>query len=270
MRSRFLTDLTSTEVSEYLSKGGKTAILPAGSVEMHGPHLPIGTDTMIAKAFSLQLAEKANGLVLPEIQYTWAGSTDGFCGSISVEPELVMMQAEAVADKVFRMGFKRLIIISNHNTNYCPFYLFVRRYYEKYQRPVIFFNPYDKLFSSPMERERFFGGEYWKGWECSILLGALKILGIQDLYTIEELAYDDEAPPLNESYKKISSVAIVGYFMQDERQHVCPTRYISAEKGLNYIKECVERIVDILDDLDNYSEYSVNQINKGWWSRNKA
>ena len=98
----------------------------------------------------------------------------------------------------------------------------------------------------------------------------MKILGIQDLYPVEELSYDDEAPPLNESYKKISSVAIVGYFMQDERQHVCPTKYISAEKGLNYIKECVERIVDILDDLDNYSEYSVNQINKGWWNRDKA
>lgn len=258
------------EVSDYLSGGGKTAILPAGSVEMHGPHMPIGTDTMIAKAFSLQLAEKANGLVLPEIQYTWTGSTDGFYGSISVEPELVMRQAEAIADKVFKMGFMRLIIVSNHHTNYCPFYLFARRYYEKYQKPVILYYPYDKLFGSSGERDRFFGGGYWKGWECSVLLGALKILGIQDLYPIEELSYEEEAPPLAESYEKLSSVVTVGYFMQDVRQHVCPTKYISMEKGLNYIKECVESLVDVLDDLDNYAEYSGHQMNKGWWSRDKA
>lgn len=47
MRSRFLLELTTPEVEEYLSNGDRTAILPVGSVEMHGPHQPIGTDTLI-------------------------------------------------------------------------------------------------------------------------------------------------------------------------------------------------------------------------------
>ncbi len=264
MRSRFLASLTSPEVQEYFNRGGKTAILPAGSVEMHGPHMPIGTDTLIAKAFSLRLAEKADGLVLPEMEYTWAGSTDGFAGTVSIDPELVMKMAEAVTDKIFKMGFRRLIVISSHHTNYCPFYLFARRYYEKHLKPVLFFYPYERLFGSSDERERFFSGEYWKGWECSILLGALKILDIQHWFSVEELACEDYSPPLHESYGNIGKFATVGYFMQDMRQHVCPTKYISIEKGLDYINECVNRIAGILDDADRYEEYSAIQKNKGW------
>jgi creatinine amidohydrolase/Fe(II)-dependent formamide hydrolase-like protein len=58
-------ELTTPEVEQYLAGGGKTALLPVGSVEMHGPHQPIGTDTLIAKAFALRIAEQADGLVIP-------------------------------------------------------------------------------------------------------------------------------------------------------------------------------------------------------------
>ena len=114
MRSRFLAELTTPEVESYLARGGRTALLPVGSVEMHGPHQPIGTDTLIAKAFALRLAEEADGLVLPEIHYTWAGSTDGFAGTVSIEPELVQKTVEAIALKVFRMGLRRLLVLSVH------------------------------------------------------------------------------------------------------------------------------------------------------------
>ena len=75
MRSRFLLELTTPEVEAYLAEGGTTALLPVGCVEMHGPHQPIGTDSIVAKAFALRIAQAANGIVLPTIHYTWPGST---------------------------------------------------------------------------------------------------------------------------------------------------------------------------------------------------
>lgn len=44
MRSRYLLDLTMPEVEKYLADGGDLALLPIGPTEMHGPHLPLGTD----------------------------------------------------------------------------------------------------------------------------------------------------------------------------------------------------------------------------------
>ena len=57
MRSRLLLELTTPEVEAYLAQGGKTALLPVGCVEMHGPHQPIGTDSIVAKAFALRIAD---------------------------------------------------------------------------------------------------------------------------------------------------------------------------------------------------------------------
>ena len=142
MRSRFLMELTTPEVEQYFSQGGKTALFPIGSVEMHGPHQPIGTDTLVAKAFALSIAESVNGLVLPDFHYTWAGSTDGFVGTISVEPDLTQKILESIAVKCKIMGFKNLIFLSVHAPNDFHLTSCVRRIFEKHLYPVMFINPY--------------------------------------------------------------------------------------------------------------------------------
>ena len=44
-------------------------IIPIGATEQHGPHLPLGVDAMLAKAFSLALAKQINGVVAPTLNY---------------------------------------------------------------------------------------------------------------------------------------------------------------------------------------------------------
>ena len=48
---------------------GTALILPVGSFEQHGPHLPLGTDAMIAQALADAVAERVDGLVLPTLPY---------------------------------------------------------------------------------------------------------------------------------------------------------------------------------------------------------
>lgn len=103
MRSRFLCELTTPEVESYFkssaSRGGASALLPVGCVEMHGPHLPLGTDTLVAKALALKIAEKADAIVLPEVHYTWSGATDGFAGTISIPQEMGGQLVECVVER---------------------------------------------------------------------------------------------------------------------------------------------------------------------------
>lgn len=261
MRSRYLSELTTPEVEEYLTKGGKTALLPVGSVEMHGPHQPIGTDTIIAKAVAALLADRANGLVLPEVSYTWVGATDGFAGTISIDMELVERLVEAIAVKCMKMGFKRLILVSVHAPHSFILYACVRRIYEKYMYPVVFVDPYNSL---DKEAETMFEGDLEEAKEASLVLAALKILGQPGLYSEDEMRYEDKAPALPQAYGKISRVGKVGYVMQDTRQHVCPSKYVSLEKGLEFIELQVGHILPIFDEIDNYSEITENQRNKGW------
>ena len=64
LSSRRLELLTQPEVAAQLAEN-PLIILPAGSVEQHGPHLPAGTDIFAANVIAERVAEKMDGLVIP-------------------------------------------------------------------------------------------------------------------------------------------------------------------------------------------------------------
>jgi len=263
MRSRFLGELTTPEVDAYLARGGRLAVLPVGCVEMHGPHQPIGTDSIIARAFALRLAERGDGLVLPAVHYTWAGSTDGFAGTLSIEPELVQKVVEGVLLKAYRTGWRRLIALSVHHGNHYPLYLTVRQIYEKHHIPAVYINP---LHPFDEEAEALFAGEYGQSMEASVVLAALHVLGRPELYSEDEMSYADQAPPRPASAAQIGRVGAVGAFMQDLRHHACPSPYVSLRRGCDFIEHQVGRILPILEHIDRYIADAAAQENQGWWS----
>lgn len=262
MRSRFLMELTTPEVEGYFSKGGKTAILPVGCVEMHGPHQPIGTDTLIAKAFALRIAEIADGLVLPEVHYTWSGATDGFIGTLSIGMDLEQQVVEAVVVRAFRMGFKRVIISSVHGPNNHILYLSARKLFAEHHLPVFFLDPY-KPFDEVSGK--IFEGEYEKSKEASLVLAALKILGQPDLYSEKDMCYDDEPLAFPASQTKLEPFGGFGYFMQEPRQHACPSRFVSLQKGSEFFDQQLKYMETIMDSLDTYTEDVEKQQNRGWY-----
>ena len=267
MRSRFLLELTTPEVEAYLAAGGKTGLLPVGCVEMHGPHMPIGTDSMVAKAFALRIAEAANGIVLPEVHYTWAGSTDGFAGTLAVEPELVYQTVESIVLKAWQMGLRRLLLLSIHHGNHYPLYMLTQRIYEEHHMPVVYVNPMQPLDD---EAGALFEGKYGKSMEASLVLAALHVLGQPDLYSESEMRYDDQPPPRFESFRRISEVGAVGSFMQDPRHHACPSEHVSLERGLAFLERQVNTITPMLAHIDQYVKDTQGQRNQGWWDRDGA
>ena len=263
MRSRYLSELTTPEIEQYLSASPSTAILPVGSVEMHGPHMPTGTDTLIAAAVAVRLAESANGLVLPAIQYTWAGATDGFAGTFSMPPELARQTVEAVVLKAHRMGFGRQVLLSHHGGNRCVLELAVRRTYEMHHIPVAYIRVSTP--TCPQAAEAL-SGLNASAAECSMMLGALDVLGKGGLYREQDLRYDDPGPPHPQSGRDVRAAgALVGQFNQDVRQHVAPSVRISREKGVAFIDAQVRGIAEVLDHLERYCGDVRGQANRGWW-----
>jgi creatinine amidohydrolase len=97
-----LADLTWTEV-EALPAERTVALLATGAVEAHGPHLPLGTDVIIAEsmaeAAAHRLAERdLVPLLLPQVTYTAAPFAAGFPGTISVRAETVTALLVVIAD----------------------------------------------------------------------------------------------------------------------------------------------------------------------------
>jgi creatinine amidohydrolase/Fe(II)-dependent formamide hydrolase-like protein len=255
MKSRFMLELTTPEVEGYFKRGGDLALLPLGSVEMHGPHMPLGTDTLIGRAFCLRLAEAADGLVLPDLAYTWAGATDGFAGTISLDPELLQRTVADISARLFDMGFKRIVMGSFHGPNPRILYTTARTLFEA-GMPVLLVD-----LSAPLspKAEKIFPGDK----EDSLLAAACEILGI-GLYTEKDLSYEDTAPPSSLHHARLSKLGTIGWFYQDARQHACPHRNVSREKGLEFIRLQVETLAAGLGDLGAYAAEARGLANKGF------
>ena len=113
-----LAELTWEEVRD-LDHARTVAILPVGAIEAHGPHLPIGTDVVIANAMARAAAEKLAGegrkaVLLPALHYTAAPFGAAFPGTISVAPATVTALALDIARELTRHGFAILAIANPH------------------------------------------------------------------------------------------------------------------------------------------------------------
>ena len=93
LSSRYFIELTQPEIAKQL-QDNPLVILPAGSVEQHGPHLPTGTDIYAANVISHAVAERMNGLVLPGGPLGVTPMHMPFEGTITLTPETFMKKAQ--------------------------------------------------------------------------------------------------------------------------------------------------------------------------------
>ncbi|WP_369046645.1 creatininase [Sinomonas sp. P10A9] len=103
--------------------GGAPIIIPVGSVEQHGPHLPLNTDVLLSKAMSEQLARSLNGLVAAPIVYGYksqqrSGGGNHLGGTTSLDATTLISIARTLVLEFARHGASRIIFLNGHYENY--------------------------------------------------------------------------------------------------------------------------------------------------------
>lgn len=109
---------TATAVEEA-ERGAGVAVLPVGSFEQHGEHLPLATDAIIAHIIAQQLATSFNLLALPPITVACSHEHEGLnAGTVSISAKTLHSIVTDTADSLARMGIRKLAIVSAHGGNY--------------------------------------------------------------------------------------------------------------------------------------------------------
>ena len=117
--SAYLSELTTDELKEFLQQSPTVAIVPVGSVEPHGPHLPLGTDSILSETAADRAAivlEEKNmfALVAPTVAYGVTDYAGGFSGALSIPAEALTAYLKAIVESLQKQGFSHVCLVNNH------------------------------------------------------------------------------------------------------------------------------------------------------------
>ncbi|MBS7288865.1 MAG: creatininase family protein [Candidatus Freyarchaeota archaeon] len=115
----FLHEMTHPEVSRKAEEGA-VVIIPLGSMEQHGVHLPLGTDFLIALEISRRVAEKTRSIVAPVLWVGFSKEHMAFKGTITLESETLTMVLRDVIRSLASHGFRKIIVVNAHGGNDAP------------------------------------------------------------------------------------------------------------------------------------------------------
>lgn len=131
--------LTGPELKALAARGA-LPVLPIGSLEQHGPHLPVWTDSFIAHALSVEAAKLATdipAIVLPPL---WTGLSEHhlpFGGTITLDHATLHAVLRCVVRSLQAQGFTRLLIVNGHGGNIDPLNVSVRELAHEFGMPVV-------------------------------------------------------------------------------------------------------------------------------------
>ncbi len=126
--SGYLLDRISWKELENILKSNYklVAVVPTGSTEQHGPHLPLGTDYMIADGVASKLIEHINKykplkdviiIKLPAIPYGYSAMWSSYIGTITLSIETLRLLIKDIITSLITQGIHRIVILNAHSGN---------------------------------------------------------------------------------------------------------------------------------------------------------
>ncbi|UCC49867.1 MAG: creatininase family protein [Gemmatimonadota bacterium] len=112
----YLPHMTWAEVEEALTRTDMV-IIPVGSIEQHGKHLPLGSDIIAALEVSKLIAQEADVLVAPAVLAGISGHHMGFSGTITLSPETFETVVYETAASLISHGFRKIAFYNGHGGN---------------------------------------------------------------------------------------------------------------------------------------------------------
>jgi creatinine amidohydrolase len=115
-KSNFLKEMSWTQFVER-KKDSDLVIIPSGAFEVYGPHLPLGSDILVAEKISEIVAERVNAIIGPRLEVGDSSALDVFPGTITIKAENFKQYLWDTVKSLEKWGFKKFLFINSHAGN---------------------------------------------------------------------------------------------------------------------------------------------------------
>jgi creatinine amidohydrolase len=245
--NNLLMNMTSEQYRNQVDKN--ILILPVGSTEQHGPHMPLGVDAIIAEKFSLSIAKELDAVVAPTLYYGYkslpaSGGGPMFPGTIDLKGSTLISLVYDLLEEFIADGWKKILIFSAHYENEaflgeaCD--LLLRNQKEEYPK-VLLCNWWDNLSEEAMPK--IFDKVKFPGWalEHAAITETSLMMHFSPELVDESLIIDDgyQNPPTYQGFPPSKSLIPSSGCLHTARSS-------SAEKGRLIAEDATKNIVSIL------------------------
>ena len=176
--SRFMREMTWREVAD-LDKENTLVMLPIGSFEQHGLHLPLITDTIHADTMAQKIHQLAGPdfplLILPTLPYGQSVEHTGFAGTLTLTPQTLLMVLADLCGSLADQGFKKIIVLNGHGGNSGLLSAYSAQLWNTHKSHMFIIDISQMLFDpeSPVQLDSPGGQDYHGGeLETSLILAA--------------------------------------------------------------------------------------------------
>ena len=233
------------------------AVLPLAATEQHGPHLPLGTDVMIAQAYLARvrelLPENIPATFLPLQPVGISTEHIGYPGTLTLPTETALRTWMALGESVSRAGIRKLVMVTSHGGNSAAMTLVAQDLRAQHRLVVVTtgwsrLSAAEELFSAEEVRHGIHGGAV----ETSIMLAR---------YTqhVRQEAIADFRPAsiaMEKDYRRLSAHRPAPFAWQAQDLHASGAAgnatLASAEKGERLLDRGAAAFCELLADIDKF------------------
>ena len=235
MTAMHLDRMTWAEVQAEINNGRDTVVVPFGSTEQHGRHLPLGTDAVLGDEIGWGLAERLGAFLAPTVRFGCSEHHLAFTGTISLGEETF---GSIVADVVASLsvhGFRRILLLPTHGGNFKPLAEAMAKIEPAKGVRVLAFTDLGALVNAAFVSSRAFGvdgaksGAHSGEWETSLML-AIKP---------EQVKMDRAAEGFVGELSEITSKVFDGIQNLDQNGVLGDPRPATAEAGKKYLEDII-------------------------------
>lgn len=110
--------LPTATASDIRAANQRVAVLPTGSLEQHGAHLPIATDTYISGIIASEISRIYSLFLLPPVTFGCSHEHAALGATVSIRATTLYNVVTDIADSLQRSGVTRLVVVNAHGGNY--------------------------------------------------------------------------------------------------------------------------------------------------------